>query len=97
MDHLGLVLAMLAAASGLLAAFYWLRASKVQIIPMWEVNGRIEPVTLGSANTEWIVGLLETSAKSNGLNAIAARWTAVSVVLGGASSLASALWSFSPT
>jgi hypothetical protein len=91
MKYVALALALLAAGTGLLAALYWHRASKVQIIPMWEEQGRMEPVSLAQGNTEWIVGLLKTGEKSSYLNKVAAQWTAVSVFLGALSSLAGAV------
>jgi hypothetical protein len=91
MKVLALTPALLAAGTGLLAALHWHRASKVQIIPMWEEQGRMEPVTLAQGNSEWIIGLLKTGEKSSYLNKIAAQWTAVSVLLSALSSLAGAM------
>jgi hypothetical protein len=64
--------------TGLVAAGLWWRASLVPVAPIW---GHMEPVERSAAQEGWLVALLETTAKSSGLNAWAAKWTAGSVVL----------------
>ncbi|MES2056274.1 MAG: hypothetical protein V4564_10070 [Pseudomonadota bacterium] len=86
---LALGLAVVAFLAGLRAAYLWYRASRVQIVPMWGVDGRVEPVDPHLAQAEWIVALLETASKSGDLNRRAAIWTAVAVALSTASTLAS--------
>jgi len=93
MKYVGLVLALFAFGAGLIAARYWYSASKVQIIPVWEESGVIEPVMPDQSNADWIVGLIATAQKAGRLNKIAAVWTAISVSLGTASAVAGAFLS----
>ena len=78
------LLAIIAFLAGLRAAYLWYRASRVQIIPMWIQDGRIEPVAPGQAQAEWIVALLETATKSGDLNRLSALQLAGDVVVPGA-------------
>lgn len=63
---------------GLLAAGYWLLASRVDAIPVW---GDREPVDPVMSQAGWIAGLLQASSESARLNRRAAVLTAVAVVL----------------
>jgi hypothetical protein len=83
-----IILAIVAFAAGLRAAHLWYRARRVQIIPMWAQEGRIEPVDPNRAQAEWIVAMLETATKSGDFNRRAAQWTAAVVVLSTAATLA---------
>ena len=76
-----IVFAIAAFAAGIQAARLWYEASRVQIIPMWVNDGRIEPVNPGQAQAEWIVAIIETANKSGELNRRAAKWTAFAVIL----------------
>lgn len=82
-----IVLAMGAAITGLNAAQYWLRASQVPINPAW----RVEPGEQDAAHRGWMARMLQASIDSANLNAKAARWTAVSVVLTVTSAIVGAL------
>ena len=84
-------LALAAFVAGLRSAWLWYRASRVQIIPMWEKDGRIEPVDPTMAHAEWIVALLETATKSGDLNRKAAAWTAATIALATLSTLIGAV------
>jgi hypothetical protein len=56
---------------------------------MWIEQGRIEPVMPGQANTEWIIAMMQSATKAGALNAKAALWTAVAIVLSTAASVVS--------
>jgi hypothetical protein len=84
-----IALTTVALAVGLRAAHIWYRASRVQIVPMWTRNGRIEPVDPMQAQAEWLVALLETATKSGDLNRRASLWTAAAVALSATSTLTS--------
>lgn len=63
---------------GMLAAVYWLSASRIDAIPAW---GDREPVDPVMSQAGWIAGLLQASSESARLNRRAAALTAVAVVL----------------
>ncbi len=75
---IGLVCAFIAFVTGLIAAHYWHRASKVPIVPAW----RVEPGESDASSRGWQSGTMEAFSKSGQLNKVAARWTAISVALG---------------
>ena len=81
MKIVSIILAIIAFGAGLRAAHLWYRASRVQVVPMWAQDGRIEPVDPSRAQAEWIVAMLETATKSGDFNRRAAQWTAAAVVL----------------
>ena len=87
-----LAVAVLSAIAGLIATRYWWKASKVFVMPMWEQNGRIEPVIPELAASSWTVAFIQTFQKAGRLNKIAAGWTAAAVILGGMAAVLSA-WS----
>lgn len=90
----GIGLAVAALVSGIVAAGYWYRSSKLQITPAWGLGSMgelFQPLEQDDAQQGWIVGMLEASSASADRNAKAAIWTAVSVVLGAISSIVSAL------
>ena len=78
MKWASIALGVLAAITGLVAAVYWYRSSKVGLTPIW---GGLEPVEPLFSQMGWLAGLMQTFAKSADLNKRAALWTAVSVVL----------------
>ncbi|MBV8061230.1 MAG: hypothetical protein JO253_06870 [Alphaproteobacteria bacterium] len=82
MKILTIVLALVTLALGLRAAWYWRRASVVEVVPLWVKLGQIEPVESGVANDQWQLALIEAGNEAGKLNAIAAAWTAYSVVSG---------------
>jgi len=89
MKSASFVLAIIAAVTGLVAAWKWYRASQVEIIPLWQQLGVIEPP--GGDTNGWVMGILQASQKSAELNKTAAIWTAVSVFFGCLSALAGSL------
>lgn len=74
-------LAVSALLTGLLAAWKWYKASKVEIIPLWQQLGVIEPP--GGDPSGWIFGVMQAGRESAALNQTAALWTAASVTLSG--------------
>lgn len=77
--------------TGLIAAWFWLCASKVPVQPTWAKNGiRAEPFDPDQARMSEIGGLFEAGQESARLNAKAAIWTAISVILSGASAVVGA-------
>lgn len=78
MRAMALLLALAGFAVGILAARYWLRASRVDASPVW---GDREPADPVMSHAGWIVGLLQAASESARLNRHAAVLTAVAVVL----------------
>ena len=85
-----IALALVASATGIRSAWLWHRASRVQVMPMWETDGRIEPLDPTNAQAEWIVALLQTATKAGDLNRKAAVWTAATILLSTIASLVGA-------
>lgn len=81
MKALEILLALLGFVSGILAAWYWLRASRMRIDPGWGENGSVEPGIHSMAQDAWIVAIMQSAAESARLNAIAARWTALTAIV----------------
>lgn len=81
MKYLELVLAVAAFITGLLAAGYWYKASRVTADPEWGRNGEYRPVTHSMEQDAWIAVLIQSASESARLNKIAALWTAVAVAL----------------
>jgi hypothetical protein len=57
-------LALLAAVTGLVAAFYWYRSSKIQIEPTWLA----EPGDTQLSQMGWMAGMMKAFMKSADLN-----------------------------
>ena len=74
---LGLGFANLGLILGILAAWYWWRASRVTIIPPW---GEREPLDRTQALTGWIVGINTAAEISGKLNTAAAVLSGAAVV-----------------
>lgn len=89
MRYLVVSLAMAAFASGVIAARYWYKASKVHVIPMWEEYEQMKPVDPSQSAAHWIVATVETIRKAGALNVRAATWTAISITFGALSSVLS--------
>jgi hypothetical protein len=97
---LSILFAIAALFAGLTGAYYWY-ASSIVPIERWGRNEPLPPPdglqpqeTLNrmiAVTTLWVGGMSEAAQKTARLNKVAARWTAVAVVLGGASSLFSSL------
>lgn len=86
-----IALAVLAFITGLRAAYLWYRASRVHVMPMWDNNGRIEPVDPVRSAAEWNIATQQTISKSGELNQRGAIWTAAAVALSTASTLLGSL------
>lgn len=67
-----------AAVTGLCAAWYWFRASRVQVNPTWDD----EPGEVEASQNGWIAGILNNVTESSDLNRKAAFLTGMSVLLG---------------
>lgn len=83
------MLAGLSTLAALRSAWLWYASSKVQIVPLWEKLGQMEPV--GGSDTHWTIGILEAAQKSAAINGSAARWTGAAAVFGAAATLIGAL------
>ena len=77
MKMIGLVFAFITLITGLIAAYFWSRASMVPIVPTW----KIEPGESDASMQGWQAGTMMAFGKSGELNKEAARWTAVAVIL----------------
>lgn len=91
MKMLGIGLAILAGITGIVAAIYWFRSSKVPVNPMWPEGafGPVEPGEHDASQDGWIAGMMESNARAAELNAKAALWTAGSVLSAAAASILS--------
>jgi hypothetical protein len=81
-----MALAVAALVTGLIAAWKWYAASRIQPKPGW----RMEPVEPVLSNMGWTSATLEAFDKAGHLNGRAALWTAASVVLSALSAVAGA-------
>jgi hypothetical protein len=70
-------LALLAFGTGMIAAIYWYRSSKIHIEATWTVG---PGETLDSV-AGWTAGTMQAFNASSSLNARAAVWTAIFVML----------------
>lgn len=83
MKVIAVVCAVVSFGTGLAAAFYWYRASKIGVSPGWNVEpGEAERNIMG-----WVSGCMIAITASGKLNTIAALLTAVSVGFGAISNL----------
>lgn len=85
--------AALAFITGLVSAWKWLQASKIVIDPGWLLPGMTEGMTRKGRprvsqpgdqdmqNLQWISAIIEAGQDSSALNMVAARWTAVTVIV----------------
>jgi hypothetical protein len=71
-------LALVTLTLGIVAAVYWLRASRVSTDSGWD----FEPAEREQSQDMQIVGLMVAAAESGRLNAIAALWTAAAALSG---------------
>jgi len=88
---------------GLFAAYYWFKASKIEIDPGWrggstqsaaDAQGPIEPGEPQLSEMSWLSATITAAEKSAGFNRVAARLTALAVVLSAPSSVLGALVGF---
>jgi hypothetical protein len=84
MEVVSIVLAVAAFLVGLKAARDWYVSSQIVPDPGWSV----EPGELSLSQMGWLAALMEASSKSAELNRTAALWTAWSVGLSAAASIA---------
>lgn len=82
-----IVIALLAFTAGLLAAWYWYKASRIQTVPKWSYSGEASWAQAFGQH-RWTEELIARTSESARLNKIAALWTAVTVALAGISSIA---------
>jgi hypothetical protein len=90
MKCVSIALAVGALVSGLIAAFYWYKSSNVDIDPGWTVE-HPEPVVPELKQMGWNSAMMNAITTSATLNKTAALWTALSVALGGASTIVGSL------
>jgi hypothetical protein len=69
--------ALLAFGTGMIAAIYWYRSSKIHIDATWT----IAPGDTLDSVAGWTAGTMQAFNVSSSLNARAAIWTAISVML----------------
>lgn len=86
MNYPSIVTAAGAAICGLMAAFYWYRSSAVTFWPDWD----FEPFVEELKNMGHFVAIMKGVEASSRLNSLAARWSAVSIILSAASAIAGA-------
>lgn len=93
MRYASIAMAILASATGIVAASYWFLSSKVEIEPIWPTgaSGPVEPGEHEDSQDGWIGGALTAFSESARLNAKAAMWTAASVIFAAIASILSAL------
>lgn len=105
MKPLSIAFAILALCTGLVAAFFWYKSSKVPINsnrgPNWGLPGTgslIEPVEpemkaldLAAASIKDDQSIVEAIQRAGGLNQIAALWTAASVAASAMSAILGAM------
>lgn len=82
------VLSVLGLVVGIVAAYYWLMASRVSVEPAWEleIRGDVNKNIMG-----WVAGNMIAFKKAGDLNARAACLTAIAVVVSQVGSLISTL------
>ena len=83
------ILAILTLLAGFLSALYWYKSSKVMIIPMEEINGELNPLSIAGNQTEWLEAVYLGVEKTGALNKKAAIFTATAVSLSAISSFVS--------
>lgn len=81
---ISVVMSVFGFALGLIAAYYWLKASKIIIKPGWElkIEDNVNKNMMG-----WVTGVMTTFKKASDLNARAAWLTAAAVILSQAGNL----------
>lgn len=86
MKLIALILTVLSAVSGGVAAYKWYIASRVNVVPFEIDNGQVREVPIDDVHI-WMSALKSTIQKSGRLNKVAALWTAGSVACAGLSAL----------
>jgi hypothetical protein len=92
-----IVLALVGLTVGLKAAYYWWKASKIEIDPGWNSGSSgdmrpTEPADLEGMGSlvGWVTATMAAVTASSDLNRKAAIWTAAAVMLGGVSGVVGA-------
>jgi len=83
-----IVLAVIGACAGIVAAVYWYKASTIKIRA--RAGGAIFGGGMATPTAPFLAGALDAIAKSSRLNMFAAIWTAASVLFSAASAIAGA-------
>jgi hypothetical protein len=94
MKYTSIVLAFAALFTGLSAAWYWYKSSKIVIDPGWGMPGvdaHIEPVVPELRQLDLQVATDRAVQQIGALNKVASLLTAISVALGSTSSIVGAL------
>lgn len=100
LNILSIAFAIAALIVGLLAAHYWLKASKIEVDPGWrsgphgfatDAQKPIEPADAQLSQMFWQTATMTAIVKSAYLNSVAARLTAVAVLLSALSGTLGAL------
>ena len=76
-----IILTVATLAMGVTSACFWYKSSKVMVMPMVNVNGRLELLSVEHNHTEWIRALYQGIEKTGSLNKKAAISTAIAVSL----------------
>jgi hypothetical protein len=83
--------------TGLRSAWFWMKASHVEPDPVWKGRAPEDAWTWGeTGETEavqdrLIFAMIDANTKSSELNKVAAKWTAITIVLGSLSAMLAAL------
>ena len=82
-------LGLLSAGAGFVSVRYWYFSSVIETLPLWtRTPNAMEPLDPNTANTRWIVGVVESANKVSRLNRVAAAWTGAAVALSTLSTIA---------
>lgn len=89
-----LILSLLSAVAGLVAAWLWWKSSQASPMPTWATGDRPdpmnEPVIKTLAQDGWIAGAVQSIVESSKWNKRAAIATAIAILLGAAASVVAA-------
>ena len=88
---LAVALALGGLASGLLAAWFWEKSTRVPVDPLNGDPHAIMPVEFDLSQMSWWAAQFRANQQTGRLNVLAARWTAAAVVLGTLSSVVGVL------
>ncbi|HEX4067182.1 MAG TPA: hypothetical protein VHZ09_14260 [Acidobacteriaceae bacterium] len=83
--------------TGLRSSWFWLQASHVEADPMWKGRGPEDAWGWGetgeadAVQDRLIFAMIDANTKSSELNKVAARWTAITIVMGSLSAMLAAL------
>jgi hypothetical protein len=78
--------------AALRSAWYWYKSSQIYAVPDWVEVGRDEPKDPLQVQLGWLNALIKAGGESAILNRWGAIWTAATVMLGAATTLAN-VWS----